>query len=77
MAVLRLKLGRLENLGPTLRDLRHAKGLAQDVAAERAGFYQSQLSTWERGVAFPTVRSLIKLLASYDCALVFEEGVDG
>ncbi len=47
--------------GQRVREVRHAKGLTQEVLAEAAGLHPTFISNVERGYRTPTVPTLLRL----------------
>lgn len=54
----------LAAIGPALRLLRQARGLRQNVTAERAGITKAMLSAYERGRRLPSLGTLTRVLAA-------------
>lgn len=52
-------------LGQLLGELRKARRLSQEAAAEAAGVHEKYLSKLERGRANPTLSTLLALAAAY------------
>ncbi len=67
-------------LPPTLRDLRHARGLSLTEAAVRIGMHKGRLSELERGDRAATMQELTALEQAYGVglrvvhAIVVDEG---
>jgi transcriptional regulator with XRE-family HTH domain len=47
--------------GVRVRELRRARGLTQQVLADRAGLYHTTISELERGVTIPSIATLDKI----------------
>lgn len=57
------------NVGSPVAFARFSRNLSQAELAKKAGIDQSDLSKIERGVANPSVRTLIKIAEALDCSL--------
>lgn len=67
-----LGIARIEDLGPSLRDLRKSQDVTLLDACEAMGKnHITHLSAWERGATHPQAASLIELLDVYDYMQVF------
>lgn len=67
-----LGITRIEDLGPSLRDLRRSQDVTLADVAEAIGLnHITHLAAWERGVTSPRSVSLIGLLGAYDYVQVF------
>ena len=51
----------LKKLGKRIRTLRKARGLSQELLAERANIHPAFLGQIERSETFPTVKTLIRI----------------
>lgn len=51
-------------------DLRSLRGWTQKELARRSGLWQPQIVRLERGKGSPTVRTLVRIAAAFDCAFV-------
>ena len=58
--------GRERSLPPTLRDVRHNRGLTVTQAAERTGLHKARISELERGERLPKSSELDALARAYD-----------
>ncbi len=58
-----------KDLPMRLRDLRNYKGWSQGQLAKRTGIDAKQISKYERGVSFPTVDIMVKLVTAYEISL--------
>ncbi len=62
-------------LGGTLIDARHARGMTQRDLSEMSGITQADISRFERGVITPTMPTLLRLVKALggSVAIVFDE----
>ena len=52
-----------------LRELRVARGMTQETAAEQLGVSSQTVSKWERGLRSPDISLLPRIAVLYDCSL--------
>ena len=66
-----LRVGRVEALGPALKDLRRSQDVKAMDVCEAADLHLTQLCSWEGNRVVPGLRRLIDVLAAYDYEIVF------
>ncbi len=54
-------------IGPSLRNIRRAKGITQEELGEAAGLSANAISKWESGINFPEMGCLAKLCNELKC----------
>lgn len=66
-----LGVGRVEDLGPALLDLRLSQEVTQaDVSEAMDKTHPTTIGAWENRRSIPTMRKVIELLATYDYQMV-------
>lgn len=56
------------NESPLAR-MRFARGITQTQLAEMTGYYQKDISRWERGEHVPSVQIIAKLARALECSI--------
>lgn len=79
MARATLYVGRVEDYGPALKDLRESEGVSQHDHADAIQMHPSHIGSYERGTVIPSGRQLLRLLKghNYVIALVPREQANG
>lgn len=66
-----LHVGRAEDIGPALKDLRVAHQVTQTDVAEAVGMHQTHMGKYEHGKVIPNSRRLLEILLSHGYVLTF------
>ena len=66
-----LYVGRAEDIGRALKDLRVAEDVTQTDLAQAIGIHQSHMGTYERSTTIPNSRRLLEILRAHKYVIAY------